>query len=68
MGATKPSCGDDLSYLEHQGVVADRPLARCYRIGGIKVWLQKRLIRDSNDKIVVIPTWLAKSKKMSSDY
>ena len=65
---TGPSCGDDNTYLRFDSVLDDKPLARCFRIHGRKVWIQKRYIRDQDATFVVVPTWLAKSKQVSSYY
>jgi hypothetical protein len=62
------SQGDENAYMNHEGKLDERPLAVCYRIKGKKVWIQKRFIRDANERILVLPKWLATSKKMESDF
>jgi hypothetical protein len=65
---TSPTYSDDNAYVRHQGLLAERPMALCYRVDGRVVWFPKMHVRDRNDQYVVIPKWMADSKKALSDF
>jgi hypothetical protein len=63
-----PTYNDDNAYVRHQGIVDERPLARCFMVNGKKMWISKSMIRDVNAEYVVVPKWVADSKKCASDF
>jgi len=60
--------GDDNAFIRHQGIIDERPLARCFMVNGNKMWLPKSHIRDVNAEFVVVPKWLADAKKAASEF
>ncbi len=58
----------ELAYLQHDGLIRDKPDAALYSIRGKKVWFPKSQIKDSDDKIIVVPQWLCSKKGLVSDW
>lgn len=59
---------DDLTYIDHDGVIHETDKAKLFSIEGDKVWLPKSKIRDEGDDIVAIPKWLAEKKGLESSW
>jgi hypothetical protein len=59
---------DEAAYIRHSGLVGETNTEKIFNIGGAKVWLPAQYITTYDREYVAIPRWLAKAKKLSTEW
>ena len=65
---------DDSAYIDHRGMVHETQKgssdegAILFVIKGEKVWIPKKLIKDHDDKVVIVQKWWAEKNGLESDW
>ncbi len=50
---------DELSWLDHDGVIRETASAKLFDMGGSETWIPKSVIEDENDELVGVQRWWA---------
>jgi len=59
---------DDCVYIDHEGIVVERPKAVLYNIHGEEVWIPRSVIEDENEELVAVQKWWANKNGIRGDW